>query len=325
MKAFNPFTFKEQILRITQPLPGSTPYSTHYKLPVKQKYEGYNIIEFFLHVVPRSSKELWLQKIKNKTLLINGKPASQNSILKAGYITEHFSEPKAEPNINNNIELLYSDKDIVIINKPAPLPMHPSGRFNKNSLTEILKLAFPNENFKIIHRLDANTTGIVILGRNKEIIENIGAQFKNKSTKKTYLALIEGKPIKDSFNTNTKIGTHKTAGGGRQSDENGIDAYTEFKVLERYPQRNETLLEVTPHTGRTNQIRLHLTNLNLPIVGDHGYKNTDYFKNNPLTYNTDCLFLHAWRLELHYKNKSFVIEAPIPEKFSKKKEQQPLK
>ena len=307
--------FNQQIKAVTEPLPGSIAYPTQYKLPVKKKYEGLNIIDFFLELVPRSDKEIWLTKIKNQTLLINGKPATENTIIKGGDITQHTSEPKAEPWVNSKIELLFSDENIIIINKPAPLPMHPSGRFNKNSLTEILKLAFPEEDLKIIHRLDANTTGIVILARNKEIVKSIGEQFENKSTQKTYLALVEGIPTEDYFNTNTKIGIQKTAGGGRASNDDGIDAYTEFKVLERYPVKNMTLLEVTPHTGRTNQIRLHLASLNHPIVGDHGYKDINYFKKNPLTYASDCLYLHAWKLNLYHNNKPFLIEAPIPEKF----------
>lgn len=307
--------FNRKIKEVTQPLPGSIPKPTHYRLPVKRKYEGYNIIDFFLEVVPRSTKDTWLDKIKKQNLLINKKPATLESVLKAGYITEHFSAPKTEPEINSNIQLLYSDDDIIIINKPAPLPMHPSGRFNRNSLTEILKLAFPEENFKIIHRLDANTTGIVILGRTKEIVSIIGSQFENKKTQKKYLALVEGMPNENYFNSHTKIGLDKTAGGGRTSSENGIDAYTEFNVLEKRLESNETLLEVIPHTGRTNQIRLHLAQLSFPIVGDEGYKKPEYFKTNPLTYPTDSLFLHAWKITFYHKNQPFVIETEIPEKF----------
>lgn len=307
--------FKQQIKAATEPLPGSTPYKTHYKLPVKKKYEGMNIVDFYLTLVPRSNRTLWQEKINNHNLWINGKKAHLKSIVKGGDITAHFSEPKSEPEVSTHIELLYSDENILIINKPAPLPMHPSGRFNKNSLTEILKLAFPKEDLKIIHRLDANTTGIVVLGRNKQIVKNIGEQFENKTTQKKYLALIEGSPTENYFDTNTKIGTDKTAGGGRESSTNGVNAYTEFKVIEKKPELNQTLLEVIPHTGRTNQIRLHLANLGFPIVGDHGYKDLNYFKNNPLTYNTDCLFLHAWKLIFYYNNNNFSIEAPIPEKF----------
>lgn len=308
--------FSSQILKVTVPLPGSIPMPTHYKLPVKKRYEGLPIIDFFLQLVPRSRKEIWLDKIQNQSLFINGRPATEKTIVKGGDITEHASSPKIEPEVSNAIDLLYIDEDILVINKPAPLPMHPSGRFNRNSLTEILKLAFPKEDLKIIHRLDANTTGIVILGRNKEIVNTIGSQFENKSTQKTYLALVEGIPTEDYFNTNTKIGTDKTAGGGRTSSENGIDAYTEFKVLERRLEHHQTLLEVTPHTGRTNQIRLHLAQLGFPIVGDIGYKDPNYFKTNPLTYNSDCLYLHAWKLSFYHQQNRLTIEAPFPKKFN---------
>ena len=317
MKLITESFFNELIKTVTNPLPGSTAYSTLYKLPVKKKYEGLNIVDFFTKLVPRANKEIWLEKIKNQTLLINNKPATTSTIVKGGDITQHTSQPREEPWVNTKIGLLYSDEDILIINKPAPLPMHPSGRFNKNTLTQILKLAFPNEDLKIIHRLDANTTGIVILGRNKEVVQKISKQFENKSIQKTYLALVENIADNNYFNTNLKIGLNKTVGGGRESSKDGIDAYTEFKVLERFPSKNTTLLEVIPHTGRTNQIRLHLTNLNHPIVGDHGYKDIHYFKTNPLTYSTDCLFLHAWKLNFEYNNISFLIEAPIPSKFKK--------
>ncbi|MGY5352509.1 RluA family pseudouridine synthase [Wenyingzhuangia sp. IMCC45533] len=307
--------FKQQIASVTTPLPGSVPMPTEYKLSVKKKYEGYPIIDFFLEVVPRSTRDIWVTKIKNQTLLVNGKPAKENTLLKAGYVTQHTSSPKTEPAVATKIDLLFCDDDILIINKPAPLPMHPSGRFNRNSLTEILKLAFPNEDFKIIHRLDANTTGIVVLGRNKEIVHQIGEQFESKQTQKKYLALVEGIPAENYFNTNSKISTEKTAGGGRTSSLTGVDAFTEFKVLKRNTRTNQTLLEVTPHTGRTNQIRLHLAQLGHPIIGDKGYKNPDYFKNNPLTYPTDSLFLHAWKLSFKFRKQNFKINTDIPKKF----------
>ena len=307
--------FDQRIQSATHPLPGDTPRPTHYRLPVKQKYEGYNVIDFFLEVVPRSTREIWENKIETQNLHINGKPAQKNSILKGGYITEHRSEPRTEPKVANDISLLYCDANLLVINKPAPLPMHPSGRFNYNSLTEILKRAFPEEDLKIIHRLDANTTGIVVLARNKEIIPNISAQFENKSAQKKYIALVEGSPKKNHFSTGIKIGLEKTAGGGRAKNKKGVEAYTEFNVLERYA--TQTLLEVTPHTGRTNQIRLHLASLDLPIVGDYGYQDPTYFRNNPLTYPEDCLFLHAWQLKLQYQNSEITFEAPIPSKFKK--------
>lgn len=311
-----PFTFRKNIAQVCTPLPGSVPAPTFYRLPVKQKYDGYNIIDFFLEIVPRSTPDIWTDKINKQSLFVNGKPAQLDTKLIAGQITTHQSEPKTEPFVSSDIDLIYSDNQIIVINKPAPLPMHPSGRFNRNSLTEILKLALPEEDFKIVHRLDANTTGIVILARDKQYVQSLGLQFEQKTTVKKYLALVEGIPTEREFTSDIKIGLEKTAGGGRASDENsGVDASTHFKVIKTYPIKNQTLLEVTPYTGRTNQIRLHLSELNLPIVGDIGYKDKDYFKSNPLTYSMDCLYLHAWKLQIKINGIPKEFTATVPEKY----------
>jgi 23S rRNA pseudouridine1911/1915/1917 synthase len=307
--------FKHAISKVCNPLPGSTPAPTPYKLAVKQKYNGFNILDFFAITVPMVPKEKWIEKIENNNLFIDNKPAKISSKVYGGNITTHFSEPKTEPSVNINIEFIFCDENILVLNKPAPLPMHPSGRFNKNSLTEILKLAFPSENFKIIHRLDANTTGIIILGRTNEAVTAIGKQLQEKTAKKQYIALIEGIPTQKYFSSNTQISLEKTPAGGREISTVGIDAYTEFEVIKTYHKSNRTLLSITPHSGRTNQIRLHLADLNLPILGDFGYKDPNYFKNNPLTYPDDCLYLHAKAISFKYNKKEVTFSADLPDKF----------
>jgi 23S rRNA pseudouridine1911/1915/1917 synthase len=192
--------------------------------------------------------------------------------------------------------------------------MHPSGRFNENSLIEILRKAFPKEDFKLVHRLDANTTGLVLIAKNKASAAEITKQFESKKVKKEYLALVEGRVKEDKFSSSTSISVLKTSSGGRKTVEDGEEAYTEFEVLER--RANTTLLKVRPFSGRTNQIRIHLAELGHPIVGDVGYKDVSYFKNNPLTYPKDCLFLHAWNLTVNLNKLKFDFTAPIPAKFS---------
>ena len=246
---------------------------------------------------------------------VAGVTPSIETVVFGGNIIEHQSEPQVEPEVSSDIELIYLDQEVLVINKPAPLPMHPSGRFNKNSLIEILKIAFPNEDFKIIHRLDANTTGIVVLAREVSVVASIVEQFENREVKKEYLALVEGVPAENKFSSKEKISIEKTASGSRELKNDGVEAHTEFEVVERRIQNNETLLRVIPLSGRTNQIRLHLVDLGYPIIGDIGYKEPDYFKNNPLTYPTDCLCLHAWKLTFKLKGKVMNFRAPVPSKF----------
>lgn len=307
--------FQKKIQSVTIPLPGSTPKPIIYKLSVKQKFQGLTIIDFYSQAIPNIPKQEWVQKVNSGNMTINGNSTSTDYIIKTGDKTQHSTPPISEPEINPTLQLIHEDNDILVLNKPAPLPMHPCGRFSKNSLVEILKAAFPDSDFKIVHRIDSNTTGLVVLGKTKGATQFISNQFEQQTIKKSYLTLVEGLVQKDNFTSSQVIGKEKTKSGGRQIDIKGNEAFTEFQVLER--RSKTSLLRVTPHSGRTNQIRLHLADIGHPIVGDHGYKNPDYFQTNPLTYPDDCLFLHAWKIAfIHPSNSSEIeFEAPIPEKF----------
>lgn len=311
---------KEEFINIIKskctPLPGSMPESINYTLTVKKKYEGLSIIDFYCQTVPRSTKEIWLHKIEKGNLKLNGKTISTSYLVRAGDLTSHVSEPKVEPNVSLELELIYECDDFWVINKPSPLPMHASGRFVRNTLINILEKSFPNEEFKMVHRIDANTTGIVILAKNKSVANKLREQFEQKEIKKQYIALVEGIVEKDRLFLSGSIGKETIIGGARMLNKEGKHANTTVEVLER--RQNRTLLKLTPITGRTNQLRLHLSEASHPIVGDLGYKDISYFKNNPFTYPSDTLFLHAHKLTFIHPttNQKTTFEAPIPKKFT---------
>ena len=313
----NKSDFTKAIQQVCSPLPGSTPKAVVYKLTVKKRFEGLSIIDFFNQAVPRSTKDLWITKVESENLTVNGNTVTINYKVKAGDLTQHSSAPKTEPEVNTNIQLIYEDDSIMVINKPSPLPMHASGRYARNTLLNILTLAFPKKDLKLLHRIDANTTGLVVLAKGKDIANNIRIQFEEKTIQKEYLALVEGIIMDDELNSDFAIGTEVLVGGARKVDDSGKNAKTNITVLERRTKENQTLLSVVPLTGRTNQIRLHLAELGYPIVGDEGHKNSNYFKNNPFTYPTDSLFLHAYKLTFkHPKTEEKIsFEAPIPIKF----------
>jgi len=307
--------FSSIIKKTTSPLKGIMPSIKTYKLSVKKRFEGLTILDFYTKAMPSISRDIWKEKITSGNLTVAGKPVKTNRIVKAGEITQHSSHPIIEPPVNTNIELLEWNNDFIVLNKPAPLPMHPSGRFEYNTLSEILKNAFPKEDFKLVHRIDANTTGLVVIAKNSKTANELIEQFKNQTVQKEYLALVEGLVQTKTFTLNKNIGKEITASGGRKVNKEGEVASTTCKVLKKYPKKNQTLLSVIPHNGRTNQIRIHLANTGFPIVGDIGYKDKAYFKNNPLTYKEDCLFLHAWKISFSHKNTTRIFIADVSKKF----------
>jgi len=182
----------------------------------------------------------------------------------------HLLPEKAEPAVNPNIQIVYEDEAVVVVNKPAPLPMHPSGRFNRNTLQYILNRAYHPQFVHIAHRLDANTTGLVVLARTKHFAGILQPQFSRGEIEKTYLARVQGHPPQDVFSFDLPISDFPGILGSRVLDEEGLPARTDFKVIERNPD-GTALLEVKPQTGRTNQIRVHLWALGWPICGDQMY------------------------------------------------------
>jgi len=306
-------TFEEKIKSITHPLPGSKPSELTYSLSVKLKFDSYTLLDMYAELFPHQSKDKWEQKINDGTLTVNGLKVKPSTILKAGWITQNTVFNKVEPEVNVDIKLIYENNDFIVINKPSPLPIHPAGRFYKNTLTEILKLAFPKNNYKITHRIDANTTGLIVLAKNKSSANLITQQFESQTIQKEYLALVEGHVKQNSFNVIEQISKHKTKAGGREIVNEGVKAETIINVVKRY--ENTTLLSIQPKSGRTNQIRLHLASIGHPIVGDLGYKNQSYFENHPLTYPTDCLYLHAHKISFEYNNKILEFVADVPNKF----------
>ena len=307
--------FQKTLFQKTNPLPGNELAAVYYKLNVKKQYDGLLILDFLNQAIPSVPQEKWISKIKTHNLKVNGQPIDEHFIVKASWLVEHYSEPRIEPFVSNLIQHIYEDEHVLVLNKPAPLPMHASGRFVKNTLDNFLKITFPLQKYKLIHRLDANTTGIVVFGKNELATAHLQRQFQEKIIVKEYLALVEGCVSEKIFSSSQTIGKIKTISGGRSIATIGTEAYTSFEVLERYS--NSTLLKVIPKTGKTNQIRLHLANLGHPIIGDYGYKNSEYFENNPLTYPEDCLYLHAWKLNFkHPSTNAWVsFEAEKPEKF----------
>lgn len=217
------------------------------------------------------------------------------------------------------VEFLYEDNDIVVVNKPKGMVVHP-GNGNpdgtlvnaimskcKGSLSGIGGEIRPG----IVHRLDKDTSGVLVVAKNDKAHINMSEQIKNRKVKKTYIALVRGNLPDSDATINMPIARSTKDRKKMAVDKNGKEAITHFKVIERF--RGYTLLEIIIETGRTHQIRVHLSEIGYPVVGDMVYSNGK----NP--FGVEGQMLHSKSLNFVHPitEKEMFIEAPLPEYFEK--------
>ena len=191
-----------------------------------------------------------------------------------------------------NIPIIYEDNDVLVIDKSAGLLVHPLTLLGASpqkqiTLIDILKQKYPTA--QLVHRLDQDTSGLMVIAKNEKIAEWLKEQFKNRTIKKKYLALVIGK-FKDKKGIITKTISKSRKRGGRQTTApigKRREAITRYEVIKEY--NDYSLLEVSPETGRTHQIRVHLASIGHPIAGDEKYR----FKRQDFPEHLKRQFLHA--------------------------------
>lgn len=307
---------EEAIRRATTPLPGSTPRDNFRPIEIPPEYHGAPILEAIGGIFSHILQQDWVRVFENSCLLDSAfHPAEPTRIAQAGERFYRKTPADVEPEVNADIRILHEDEAIVVINKPAPLPIHPSGRFNRNTLQAVLQTVYHPQKPRSAHRLDANTTGLVFFTRTRHFAKFVQPQFERGDVEKTYLARVLGHPPEDAFFCDAPIGEEPVKAGARRIDvAKGLPARTEFRVLRRNSD-GTALLEVWPRTGRTNQIRLHLWHLGFPICGDPVYLPGNALGNRQtLALGDQPLCLHAWKLTFRHPltKEATTFEAPEP-------------
>ena len=280
------------------PLPGSTAYDNFRPLTIPLDQDGQTILAALGAIFSHSEPEKWGQIFQNKHLLGRDRnPVTAEQIVRSGERYFRKLPSTIEPDVNPDIRFLHEDEAIIVVNKPAPLPVHPSGRFNLNTLQSLLQKVYHPQKPRPAHRLDANTTGIVVFSRTRHFAKLLQPQFERGEVEKTYLVRVLGRPAGTHFFCDAPIGTSPVNGGGRIVDLiHGMPSRTEFRVREHLSD-GTTILEAMPLTGRTNQIRVHLWHMGMPVVGDPLYQaDQKLTSRQTLSVDDPPLNLHAWKL-----------------------------
>jgi len=305
----------EQIRALTQPLPGSVPYDNHRPVNVPGRYAGLTLLDFLTEWHPHIARQEWQGVIDSGRIIQKSAPVSADRIVNAGERFDHLIPAVVEPDVNADIRILHEDQSLVVVDKPAPLPMHPCGRFNRNSLSYLLNEVYAPQRLRVMHRLDANTSGVVVLCRTRRIARQIQPLFTRRQVEKLYVARVQGHPEEDRFVCRSAVSAQPQKGGLRLIADaaDGLAAETHFRVLTRF-EDGTSLVESRPVTGRTNQIRVHLWHLGLPVCGDPFYQPNRQTGTAQSSGPGETLCLHARQISfaLPDHNEPQVFESELP-------------
>jgi UPF0176 protein len=293
---------EERLIRCIDPLPGSRPYENRRRLKIPGKYDGWTLGDFTQRALPHLGTDYWASACgEGRMLNPDGLPMTLEHRVRAGEFYVHVLPGTVEPAVNARLHILHEDEALIVIDKPAPLPIHPAGRYNRNTLQFLLEEMYAPQKPHAAHRLDANTTGLVVCTRTRHFARQVQPQFEEGTVEKVYLARVIGSPAEDVFDCTAPISSGPGELGSRRIDaEDGLPSQTHFQVLQRLSD-GTSLLEVRPKTGRTNQIRVHLWHLGLSIVGDPAYlPGGQLGETMTLPVDAPPLCLHAWRLAFRH-------------------------
>ncbi len=279
--------------------------------------------KFLVSIYPDFSRSRLQKLIGNGFVLVNGIQPSKTGVLleKDDVVEIHFPEPEPIDIIPENIhlEILYEDQNLLVINKPAGMVVHPSAGHSSGTLVHAIMGHEPllegiggKLRPGIVHRLDKDASGIILVAKNDASHQWFQRQFKLRDVEKTYLALVDGRPATPTGRIIAPIYRDRDQrkkmaiapeGKGRASE-------TEYQTVRQFT--NHTLLRVHPLTGRTHQIRVHLAALKIPIAGDsvYGHKKSSI--------DIKRHFLHAYELSVRLpgEKKKTTFRAELPEELA---------
>ncbi len=230
---------------------------------------GWRLDHFLKRRIGRLSRTRIQSIIREQIFFSDGRAARPAASVRAGETILLRRPAPVEPEVPRRFDVLYEDASVLVIDKPAGLPMHTTAKFWRNTLTALLRERYPDEQMEVAHRIDRETSGVLLIARGRAVASFLTRAFARRAVGKTYLALVKGQPPDEGrIDRPLKLlDTPSHVMMGPAPD--GLPAVTRFRVLRRFAAH--ALCEAHPETGRQHQIRVHLQSIGHPIVGDKLY------------------------------------------------------
>ena len=257
---------------------------------------------------PEISRSTWQKHIKAGNIAVNNSPAknAKQEVTEADHIAINI--PDSTDFTGHELPIIYLDDDVIVVNKPAGVLTHSKGALNDEfTVAEFFRryttVGLDTNRPGIVHRLDRDTSGVIVGARTPESFDLLKSQFADRKAKKQYVAIVDGMPKQLEAEVDIPIGRNPSAPSTFRADSKGKPAITQYEVLDS--RDNKSLIALAPKTGRTHQLRVHMQFLGTPILGDRVYGKL-----------ADRLYLHAYKLELttaSERRQTFI--APVPSDF----------
>ncbi|SRR5579883_1493028 len=242
-----------------------------YREHVPRTADGLTVLDYYTQRYQHSSRAEWQSRIQAGQVLLSGVTTTIATRLVSGQELAYHRPPWQEPAVPLTFAVLHEDPDVLVVAKPAGLPVLPGGGFLEHTLLWQLQQRYPQDTPIPIHRLGRGTSGLLLLARSPAVRAYLSQQMRGHHIRKTYRALVQGTAMRDHFTITQPIGKqpYPVLGYVYGAHPEGAFAQSECKVLRR--RADTTVLEVSILTGRPHQIRIHLATAGYPLVGDPLY------------------------------------------------------
>ncbi|MBX0330329.1 RluA family pseudouridine synthase [Oscillochloris sp. ZM17-4] len=290
--------------------------SMHYNLSVAVEAEGERLDRYVARAVPELSRSYVQQLIAAEQITVNARPARASLALRAGDQVAVAVPPPQPIGLAPEaipLDVVYEDADVVVVNKPAGMVVHPAPGHPGGTLVNALLARYPDMQVAgdlrpgIVHRIDAGTSGLLVVARNDAALRDLADQQRERQMRKIYLAVAEGRVKEPEGVVDAPVGRHPVDRLRMAVVRGGRPARTHYRVIEELDAY--TLLELRLETGRTHQIRVHMLHIGRPVLGDPIYGAR---KGRP-SFGLDRQFLHAQQLGFRLPGGGWrEFSAPLP-------------